>query len=69
MEPQTAVSDQGKQLTQERPCYGLTAILLIAFLVWVFWHYGIISAIWEMLGDFLSGCADFFQWVVNQRSH
>jgi len=42
------------------------AILAIVVLLGVFWHYGIVTAIGDMLSDLATACEDFWQWVVNQ---
>ncbi len=44
------------------------AVLAIALLLWVFWHYGIISAIWKMLCDLSDACEDFLQYVLRLRT-
>ncbi len=56
------------------------ALLVIAFLIGMAWHYGIITsaalllkqlavAIWNMLCDMADAVGDFLQYISRERSH
>jgi len=58
----------------------LIAVLAIALLLGLAWHYGLVISIalalkdfgvgiWNMLCDFASSCGDFLQFVLSRLSH